>query len=112
MRTASRSASRYSRCDTARSSTRSFFIFKSSTARLASASRCTTIASGATARTIATDGYGTNYTMTVNGTWDVQGYSDRAGRLQTVRQAEAEALREIAERIVYWLEAGHPERRT
>jgi len=39
-------------------------------------------------------------------------FSHRAGRLQTVQQAEAEALREIAERIVYWLEAGHPERRT
>jgi len=39
-------------------------------------------------------------------------FSDRAGRLQTVQQAETEALREIAERIVYWLEAGHPERRT
>jgi len=39
-------------------------------------------------------------------------FSDRAGRFQTVQQAETEALREIAERIVYWLEAGHPERRT
>ncbi len=34
-----------------------------------------------------------------------------AGRVMTLEQAEAEALREIAERIVYWLEAGHPERR-
>jgi hypothetical protein len=38
-------------------------------------------------------------------------YSARAGRVSTLQEAEAEALREIAERIVYWLEAGHPERR-
>jgi len=38
-------------------------------------------------------------------------YSARAGRISTLEQAEAEALREIAERIVYWLESGHPERR-
>jgi hypothetical protein len=38
-------------------------------------------------------------------------YSARAGRVSTLQQAETEALRDIAERIVYWLEAGHPERR-
>jgi hypothetical protein len=38
-------------------------------------------------------------------------YSARAGRVSTLEQAETEALRDIAERIVYWLEAGHPERR-
>jgi hypothetical protein len=38
-------------------------------------------------------------------------YSARAGRVATLQEAETEALREIAERIVYWLEAGHPERR-
>jgi len=38
-------------------------------------------------------------------------YSARAGRVSTLQQAETEALRIIAERIVYWLEAGHPERR-
>lgn len=38
-------------------------------------------------------------------------YSARAGRIATLEQAESEALRKIAERIVYWLEAGHPERR-
>jgi outer membrane lipopolysaccharide assembly protein LptE/RlpB len=39
-------------------------------------------------------------------------FSDRAGRISTLEQAETEALREIATRIVDWLEAGHPERRT
>ena len=34
-----------------------------------------------------------------------EAYSDRAGRIVTLEQAAAEALREIAERIVYWLEA-------
>jgi len=38
-------------------------------------------------------------------------YSARAGRVSTLEQAETEGLRDIAERIVYWLEAGHPERR-
>lgn len=38
-------------------------------------------------------------------------FSARAGRVATLEEAETEALREIAERIVYWLEAGHPERR-
>lgn len=38
-------------------------------------------------------------------------YSAFAGRIATLQQAEAEALREIAQRIVDWLEAGHPERR-
>ncbi|MFI5402551.1 MAG: LptE family protein [Planctomycetota bacterium] len=38
-------------------------------------------------------------------------FSAFAGRITTLENAEAEALREIAERIVYWLEAGHPERR-
>jgi hypothetical protein len=38
-------------------------------------------------------------------------YSARAGRVSTLEQAETEALRDIAERIVYWLESGHPERR-
>ena len=38
-------------------------------------------------------------------------FSAFAGRTATLAQAEAEALRDIAERIVYWLEAGHPERR-
>lgn len=38
-------------------------------------------------------------------------YSARAGRVSTLEQAETEALRDIAERIVYWLEAGQPERR-
>lgn len=38
-------------------------------------------------------------------------YSARAGRVSTLEQAASEALRDIAERIVYWLEAGHPERR-
>ena len=32
-------------------------------------------------------------------------FSDRAGRLSTVEQAADEALRDIAESIVYWLEA-------
>lgn len=39
-------------------------------------------------------------------------FSDRAGRIATLEEAETEALREIAERIVDWLEAGHPERRS
>ncbi len=38
-------------------------------------------------------------------------FSAFAGRISTLAEAETEALREIAERIVYWLEAGHPERR-
>lgn len=38
-------------------------------------------------------------------------FSAFAGRVSTLEEAETEALREIAERIVYWLEAGHPERR-
>jgi hypothetical protein len=38
-------------------------------------------------------------------------FSARAGRVATLQEAEAEALREIAQRIVDWLEAGHPERR-
>jgi hypothetical protein len=39
-------------------------------------------------------------------------FSPFAGRIRTLKEAQTEALREIAERIVYWLEAGHPERRT
>jgi hypothetical protein len=39
-------------------------------------------------------------------------YSAYAGRVSTLEQAEAEALRDIAERIVYWLAEGHPERRS
>lgn len=39
-------------------------------------------------------------------------FSDRAGRIATLQEAETEALRELAERIVDWLEAGHPERRS
>lgn len=38
-------------------------------------------------------------------------FSARVGRVATLEEAETEALRDIAERIVYWLEAGHPERR-
>jgi hypothetical protein len=38
-------------------------------------------------------------------------FSAFAGRTGTVQEAETEALREIAQRIVDWLEAGHPERR-
>jgi hypothetical protein len=38
-------------------------------------------------------------------------FSAFAGRTASVEEAEAQALREIAQRIVDWLEAGHPERR-
>ena len=39
-----------------------------------------------------------------------EAFSDRAGRIATLEQAQAEALRDIAERIVYWLEAQHLEK--
>lgn len=35
-------------------------------------------------------------------------FSDRAGRIATLEQAEEEALRDMAESIVYWLEARRP----
>jgi len=36
-------------------------------------------------------------------------FSDRAGRIATLEQAEEEALRDAAESIVYWLEEARPE---
>jgi len=38
-------------------------------------------------------------------------FSARAGRIATLEQAQEQALRDLAERIVYALEAGSPERR-
>lgn len=41
---------------------------------------------------------------------ETEPFSDRAGRVGTFEQAQEEALRDVAESIVYWLEASHPER--
>lgn len=38
-----------------------------------------------------------------------ESFSARAGRIATLKQAEEEALRDVAERIVYWLELQDPE---
>lgn len=35
-------------------------------------------------------------------------FSDRAGRIRTLAQAEEEALRDVAESITYWLEGRNP----
>ena len=37
-----------------------------------------------------------------------ESFSARAGRIATLKQAQEEALRDLAENIVYWLEAGNP----
>jgi hypothetical protein len=37
-------------------------------------------------------------------------FSTRAGRVTTLEQAAEEALRDIAERIVYWLETPDPDK--
>ncbi len=56
-----------------------------------------TLVERSTQKTLKTDSFTTRET-----------YSARAGRIATLEQAQEEALRDLAENIVYWLEAVNP----